>query len=84
MQAAIRIAIKKASHFIFQLGNPFNRQITKPPGHILIRQPFAANNSIHEMAFNRIAATKRHIIAALYHTGTAAFANKPLYRKGDF
>ena len=35
------------------------------------------------MALDRVAAAKRHIVAALHHSCAAAFADQPLYRKRD-
>ena len=73
MQAAILIPVKKAPYFIFKFRNAFHRKGAKPPCHILIWQPFAANNRIHKMPLNRITAAKRDIIAALHHPCAAAF-----------
>jgi hypothetical protein len=38
---------------------------------------------VHEMPLDRVAAAKRHIIAALNHAGAAAFADQTLDRQRD-
>ena len=83
MQRAVAVAVEETADLIFKLVDAFNGGLAQPPGHVLIRQPFAAIDGVHEMPFDRIAAAKRHIVAALDHAGAAAFADQPFDRHGD-
>ena len=52
MQCAVGIAVKKAAQFILEFLDPFNRGLAQAPGKILPRQPFPADDGIHEMALH--------------------------------
>ena len=83
VQRAVRVAIKEAADFVLQLVDTLNRQLAKPPGHVLIRQPFAADHRVHEVALHCVARPGRDIISALHHARAAGFADQPFHRDGD-
>ena len=83
MKCAIRITIKKTANFIFQLMYPRHCRADQTPCHILIRQPLAANDCIHEMALHRVLWVQCHIITTLHHACAATFPNQALYRYSD-
>ena len=56
---------------------------TQPPCHVLIGQPLAALDRVHEMPLDRVAAAQRHVIAALNHPRAAALADQTFHRDGD-
>ena len=53
------------------------------PGQILVGQPLAALDRVHEVALDRIARGERDVVAALHHARAAALAEQPLDRDGD-
>ena len=83
VQCAVGVAVEKTADFVFQLLHPHHGLFAQPPGHILIGQPLATFDRIHEMPLDRVAMAQRDIIAALHHAGTAAFSDQPLDRDGD-
>ena len=84
MDRAVGIAVKKTAPAIFQFANAPLRADHKRPGQILIIQPFAALQRVHEMTLGGITLSNRNIIAALDHARAAAFAKQALHRNGDF
>ena len=84
MQRAIGVAVKEAAEFIFKLMDTLNSGCHQPPGEILIGQPFAADNGVHEVTLNGIRRVQRHIVATLHHPGAAAFADQSLDRQCGF
>src|SRR5690242_20866364 len=83
MDRPIGITIEKAAKLVFQLADPHPRAVDKNPGKLLIVQPGAALDRVHEMAFDRISFSKRDVIAALHHTRAAALSEKPFHRDSD-
>ena len=83
MQGAVFVAVKKAADFVFQLADAHDGLLTQTPRHVLIGQPFAALNGVHEMPLDRVAAAKGHVVAALHHAGAAAFADQAFDGDGD-
>ena len=53
------------------------------PGQILIIEPLAALDRIHEMPLDGVAGRERDVVTALHHAGAAAFAEQTFYRDGD-
>ena len=80
---AVGIAVEEAAQLVFQLAHALDRAGDKRPGKILIRQPGAAFDGIHEVALDGIAGAKRDVVAALDHARAAAFAEQSLDRDRD-
>ena len=83
VQRAVGVAIEEAADLVFQFLHPLDRLGDQRPGQLLVRQPFAAFDSVHEMAFDGVAWIERHVVAALHHAGAAAFAKQALADDGD-
>ena len=83
VQGAIAVAIEEAAKLVLQFADTQHRLFAEAPGHVLIGQPFAAIDRIHEVALNGVTAPERHVVAALHHPGAAGFAHKPLNRDRD-
>src|SRR5262245_27506285 len=83
VQRAVRIAIEEATDFILELAHAFDRGAHQRPGQLLMRQPFAALDGVHEMALDRVARVERHVVAALHHARAAAFSEQAFGRDGD-
>ena len=83
VQRAVGIAVEEASDLVFELAYAFDRGRHQRPGQFLMRQPLAALDGVHEMALDRVAWIERDVIAALHHTGAAAFAEQALGRNRD-
>ncbi len=84
VQRSVGVPVKEAADFVFQLADAHHGLFAKPPGHVLIGQPFAAFDGVHEVAFDRVAAAKGDVIAALHHAGAATFADQAFDGDGDF
>ena len=83
MQRAVGIPVEEAADLVFKLMDTFDGGAAQTPCHVLVGKPFAAVDGVHEMAFDRIAAAERHIVAALDHACAAAFADQALDRHRD-
>ena len=83
MQRPIGIAVKETPNLILQFTDAHHSLLAQPPCHVLVGQPLAAMDRVHEMPLDRIATTKRHVVAALHHPRAAAFADQPLDGDGD-
>ena len=75
---AVGVAIEEAADLVLQLAHALDRGRHQRPGQLLVRQPFAALDGVHEMALDRIAGIERHVVAALHHAGAAALAEQAL------
>src|SRR5580693_7249054 len=83
VQRPVGIAIEEATDLVFQLLHPLDGLGDQGPGQLLMRQPFAAFDGIHEMALDGVAGIKRDVVAALHHAGAAAFAEQTFADDGD-
>ena len=83
VQAAIGIAVEEAAPAVLQLDDAFDRAFDQPPGEILVVQPLAAFDRVHEVAFERVTRSQRHVVSALDHAGAAALAEQAFHRDGD-
>ena len=83
MDCAVGISVKKTAKVVLQLMNAFDSDIDQLPGKVLIVEPFTAFDRVHEMALNRIVGRQDDIVAALNHSGAAAFAEEPFDGDGD-
>ena len=83
VKRSVMIAVEEAADLVLQLVNALDGGFAKPPSHVLVGKPLAAIDRVHEMALDRVAAAKRHIVAALHHACASALADQPLDRKRD-
>src|SRR6516225_5074716 len=80
MERAVRIAVEETADLVFQLAQALDRRRDQRPGELLMRQPFAALDRVHEVPFDRVAGIDRNVVAALHHPRASAFAEEPLAR----
>ena len=83
MHGAVRIAVEEAAELGFQFTNAFRRRAHQKPSEVLVVEPAAALDRVHEMALDRILGRERDIVAALHHAGAAAFSEQAFHRDGD-
>ena len=83
MQRAVRIAIKEAANLVLQLSNTHNRLLAQTPSHVLVGQPFATLNGVHEVPLDSVATAKGDVVATLNHPRAAAFADQAFDSNGD-
>ena len=83
VHGAVGIAVEEAAEFVLQLADTHLRLGDECPGEILVVEPAAPLDRVHEMTLGRIAGGQRHVVAALHHAGAAAFAEQALHRDGD-
>src|SRR6185312_4881161 len=74
MHRTVGIAVEKTAELVFKLSNAHLRLGDEGPGEILIIQPLAAFNRVHEMPLDGVAGRQRNIVAALHHARAAAFS----------
>src|SRR5271155_2833839 len=65
MDTAVRIAIEEAAELVFQLAHPLDRTSDQRPGEVLIRQPGATFDGVHEVPLDGVPRAKRDVVAAL-------------------
>ena len=53
------------------------------PREVLVGEPFAAFDGVHEVALDRVARRERNVVAALHHPRAAALAEQALDRDRD-
>ena len=83
VERAVGIAVEEAADLVFQFLHPLDRLGDQRPGQLLVRQPFAAFDGVHEMALDEVAGIERDVVATLHHAGAAAFAEQTLADDGD-
>jgi hypothetical protein len=79
---AVRIAVEEAAELVLELVDPFDGAVDQRPGEVLVRQPLAALDRVHEVALDRIAGRQRDVVAALDHARAAALAEQALHGDG--
>ena len=75
---AVGVAVEEAAELVLELVDPLDRAVDERPREILVGQPLAAFDRVHEMALDRIARRERDVVAALDHPRAAAFAEQAL------
>jgi len=80
---AVRIAVEEAAELVFQLADAFHCERHQLPGELLVGQPLATLDGVHEVALDRVARRERHVVAALHHARAAALAEQALDRDCD-
>src|SRR6478752_1554674 len=83
VDGAVGIAVEKAAELVLELVNARDGAVDERPREVLVRQPFAALDRVHEVTLDRIAGRERDVVAALHHSRTAAFAEQSLDRDRD-
>src|SRR3974377_1902777 len=76
VQRAIRIAIEEATKFVLKLLHSLDRLRHQRPGELLVGQPLAALDRVHEMALDRIPLVQRDVVAALHNARATGFAEQ--------
>ena len=80
---AVRVAVEEAAELVLQLADAHAAPRDEQPGEVLVVEPLAALDRVHEVALDRVAGRERDVVAALHHAGAAAFAEQALHRDGD-
>jgi len=80
---AVGIAVEEAAQLVLQFPYSFNSQGDELPGELLVGQPLAALDGVHEVALDRVFLGERDVVAALDHARAAAFAEQAFHRHGD-
>ena len=83
MNRAVGIAVEKTAEFVFKFMDALDRGFHQRPRQILIGQPLAAFDGVHEMPLDRIPFCQRDVITTLHHARAARFAEQALDRNGD-
>ena len=78
MQRAVGVAVEEAADLVFQLAHPLDGLGHQRPGEVLVGQPLAALDGVHEMALDGVAGIERDVVAALHHARAAALAEQAL------
>ena len=77
------IAVEEAADFVFQFADAHDGCLAQLPGHLLVRQPLAADDGVHEVALDRVAFAERDVVATLDHARAAALAEQTLHGNRD-
>src|SRR5262245_54791958 len=83
MDRSIRIAVEETAEFVLELADARTRLADQQPGKLLIVQPRAALDGVHEVTLDGIARRQRHVVTALHHARAAAFPEQALHGDGD-
>jgi hypothetical protein len=82
MQRAVGIAVEEAAPAVLELEHALGCERDQRPGELLVVQPLAALDRVHEMALDRVARREGDVVAALDHARAAALAEQALDRHG--
>jgi len=80
---AVGVSIEEAAELVLELADALDRAGHELPGELLVRQPRAALDRVHEVALDRVAGGERDVVAALDHARAAALPQEPLDRDRD-
>ena len=83
VHAAVGVAVEEAAELVLELVDALDGLGHQRPRQILVGQPLAALDGVHEVALDRIARGQRHVVAALDHARAAALAEQALDRDRD-
>jgi hypothetical protein len=83
VQGAVGVAVEEAAELVLELAHALHGDAHERPGELLVRQPRAALDRVHEVALDRIAGGERDVVAALDHARAAALPQEPLDRDRD-
>src|SRR5262245_5633111 len=73
MQRPVRVTIEETTDLVLQLLYALDSLAHERPGHVLVGQPFATFDGIHEVTLDGVAWIERDVVAALDHARAAAF-----------
>src|SRR5207247_1797562 len=76
VQRAVRGAVEEAADLVLELAHALDRLGHERPRELLVGQPLAAFDRVHEMPLDRIAGMERDVVTALHNAGAAAFADQ--------
>ena len=71
VQGAVGVAVEEAADFVLEFAHPHDGLFAKTPRHVLVGQPLAADDRVHEVSLDGVAGTEGDVIAALDHAGAA-------------
>jgi len=83
MDRSVRIAIEEAAELVLQLAHSFEGSRYERPGKLLVGQPCASLDRVHEVPLDGVARCESDVVAALNHARAAGLAEQPLHRNGD-
>ena len=83
VDGAVGIAVEEAAELVLELVHALDRLGHQRPGEVLVGQPLAALDRVHEVTLDRVARGERDVVAALDHARAAALAEQALDRHGD-
>ena len=83
MQGSIGIAIEKTAELVLELAHALDRSGHERPYELLVGQPCAALDGVHEVSLDRVARAERDVVAALDHARASALAEQALDRDRD-
>src|SRR5690606_33419037 len=83
VDGSVGIAVEEAAELVLQLADALDRLGDQRPGKVLVREPLAALDGVHEVALDGVARGERDVVAALDHAGATALAEQALDRDGD-
>ena len=83
VHGAVRIAVEEAAELVLELVDALDGERHELPGELLVRQPLAALDGVHEVALDRILFRERDVVAALHHARAAALAEQAFHRDRD-
>ena len=83
VHGAVGVAVEEAAELVLELVHALDRLRHERPGEVLVGEPLAALDRVHEVALDRVARGERDVVAALDHARAAALAEQALHRDGD-
>ena len=78
VQRAVGVAVEEAADLVLQLAHALDGLGHQRPGQLLVGQPLAALDGVHEVALDGVAGVERDVVAALHHARAAALAEQAL------
>ena len=78
VQRAVGIAVEEAADLVLELVHALDGLGHERPGEVLVGQPLAALDGVHEVALDGVAGVERDVVAALHHARAAALADEAL------
>ena len=83
VHGAVRVAVEEATELVLELAHAHPCAGDQRPGEILVVEPLAPLDRVHEVALHRVLGRQRHVVAALHHSGAAALAEQTLDGDGQ-
>ncbi len=83
MDRPVGIAVEETAELVFEFADAGLRAGHQRPGEVLVIQPLAALDRVHEVSLDRIAGCERNVVSALNHARAAGFSEQALDRNRD-